>query len=432
MTQSLLSRLEQLDFEVECLTGHLVVHVEGNRLIVFVGNCGLKWLTHCGAQHDALADFEFLGSWKRRDGQCLHHVHTAFSVCVLRLKTNVDGITNGHIANGGVEAGYHLSCHAGECERFTAVARGVKLGAIVEGAYIVDLDLLSFVAHENPFVGVATRASVPCRATKGGHTLNADEYKGYVGVFDSGVGGISILRELVRELPNERFVYFGDSANAPYGEKTTHEVRALSFDIARELHKAGCKAIVIACNTATSAAAAELRSEFDDIPIVGVEPALKPAVLAERNGRVLVMATPMTVRLEKFQDLLREWGSKADVVSVPCEGLAARIEKGHLDAPDVVELLRSLVGSYAGNVDAVVLGCTHYPFVAPQIRAVLGDVPFFTSGEGTARQLRRLLESGGKLNPKNTQGSVHFASSRDTVEELELYQRMYECGDTLV
>ena len=227
-----------------------------------------------------------------------------------------------------------------------------------------------------------------------GSKVKKGSYKDCVGVFDSGVGGISILQGLMRELPHERFVYFGDSANAPYGEKTPEQVLDLSRSIVDSLVCAGCKAVVIACNTATSAAANALRAEYDDIPIVGVEPALKPAVLAERRGRVLVMATPMTVRLEKFRHLMDEWGDAAQVDAVPCWGLAARIEQGHLGDDDVRDLIDELVGAYAGNVDAVVLGCTHYPFVREQIAQVLGDVRFFDGGAGTARQLHRMLKRG--------------------------------------
>lgn len=253
--------------------------------------------------------------------------------------------------------------------------------------------------------------------------MSTGEFQGCVGVFDSGVGGISVLRELVRELPDESFVYYGDSANAPYGEKTPQEVRELSRRIVRRLVGSGCKAVVIACNTATSAAADVLRAEMPELPIVGVEPAVKPAVLAERHGRVLVMATPMTVRLRKFRQLVGEWGNKAEVIAVPCEGLAARIERGDLEAPDLVDLIRELVGAYAGSIDAVVLGCTHYPFVRDQIRAVLGDVPFFDGGAGTARQLRRMLQAHGLLRTEPDGGEVRLLSSKDTPQELELYRQ---------
>ena len=247
--------------------------------------------------------------------------------------------------------------------------------------------------------------------------------EGFIGVMDSGVGGISVLRELVRELPHEDFRFFGDSANAPYGEKTDAQVRALTEAIVERFVSDGAKAVVIACNTATSVAAAGLRDRYD-LPIVGVEPALKPACEALPGGSILVMATPVTLRLEKFQQLEQAYDQACDIVAVPCVGLASRIERGNLDAPDLHELLESLVGEYAGTVDGVVLGCTHYPFVRRQIASVLGDVRFFDGAAGTARQTRRLLAAAGALREKG-EGSVQLASSIDTPEEAALYQRFF-------
>ena len=171
-----------------------------------------------------------------------------------------------------------------------------------------------------------------------------------------------------------------------------------------------------------------LRREHPEVPIIGVEPALKPAVLAVPEGCVLVMATPMTVRLEKFNRLMQQWGGGAEVIAVPCEGLAARIEQGDLGAPDVRALVESLVGSYRDSVDAVVLGCTHYPFIREQIREVVGDVPFFDGGEGTARQLRRRLAECGLLAEQGDGSvpAVRFYSSKNTREELALYRCFYQ------
>lgn len=249
---------------------------------------------------------------------------------------------------------------------------------------------------------------------------------GFVGVFDSGVGGISVLRALVAELPHEDFRFFGDSANAPYGEKTEERVLELSRGIVEGLLADGAKAIVIACNTATSVAAEALRSSYADVPIVGIEPALKPAARALPHGRVLVMATEVTLRLEKYHELVRAWGGECDVVPVPCPGLAARIERGNLDAPDVREMIAGYVGSYTGAVDGVVLGCTHYPFVRRLIADVLGPgVRFFDGGTGTARQLRVRLTDVGLLASRERPGRVEFASSLDTPEELALYESFF-------
>lgn len=245
--------------------------------------------------------------------------------------------------------------------------------------------------------------------------------KGWIGVFDSGVGGISVLKALVAELPHENFYFFGDSANAPYGEKTDEEVYRLSSRIVENFLERGCKAIIIACNTASAVAAAPLRHRFPDVPIIAVEPALKPATLAPKHDRILVMATPVTLRLVKYHKLAQRWGSRSHVISLPCPGLAGRIEKGNLDAPDLKALVEKLVGSYAGTVDSVVLGCTHYPFIKGTIREVVGDVPFFDGGKGTARELKRKLAQHGLLSFSSGPGQVVFDSSIKTDQELKLY-----------
>lgn len=251
-------------------------------------------------------------------------------------------------------------------------------------------------------------------------------YNGYVGVFDSGVGGISVLRQLAATLPAENFVYFGDSANAPYGEKTRDQVARMSRGIVDRLLDEGAKAIVIACNTATSVAAASLRADYAHVPIIGVEPALKPATEQPGVKRILVMATPITLRLDKYQLLAEKWGSGHEVIDAPCPGLAARIEKGDLESPDIYELLEDLVGSYAGAVDAVVLGCTHYPFIARQIREVVGDVPLFDGAYGTALQLQRKLAERGLTTKSSGRGTVEFLSSKPGKDEIELYRSFFE------
>ena len=248
---------------------------------------------------------------------------------------------------------------------------------------------------------------------------------GFIGVFDSGLGGISVLRDMVAELPHERFHFFGDSANAPYGDRTAEDILSLSRAIVRRQLDEGAKAIVIACNTATAAAAAPLRSEYPDLPIIGVEPALKPAALAFPCGRILVMATSTTLALEKFQRLVLRWGSQAEVIPVACVGLVDLIEQGDLSSPEIRSLLEELVGPYRGTVDAVVLGCTHYPFVADIIRDVVGGAPLFDGGEGTARRLHEVLRARGLLAKAEAPGSVSFSSSVNTPSEIALYQRFF-------
>lgn len=253
----------------------------------------------------------------------------------------------------------------------------------------------------------------------------AKRHQDFVGVFDSGVGGISVLSRLAVELPYEDFVYFGDSVNAPYGERSREWVFRRSSDIVDKLLEQGAKAIVIACNTATSSAAAELRAEYAHVPIIGVEPALKPATLAAGVQRILVMATPITLRLDKYQQLSERWGGGHEIIDAPCPGLAARIEQGNLKAPDLKELVESLIGRYRGQVDAVVLGCTHYRFVVRTIRDVLGEIPVFDGAEGTARQLHRRLAERGLLTKSMAPGVITFQTEGSDEATIETYKAFY-------
>lgn len=254
------------------------------------------------------------------------------------------------------------------------------------------------------------------------------KYEGYIGAFDSGVGGISVLRAMVQELPHEKFIYFGDSAHAPYGDKPDSTVRQLAGDVVDRLVAEGVKAVVIACNTATSAAKETIRATHADLPILGVEPALKPALEANIPGDVLVLATRMTLRRDSFQNLEHayEWMSDDLIIHVPCSGLADLVETGDFDSAEMHAYLEDQLGIYRGKVGSVVLGCTHYPFVRKQIRAVVGDVPFFDGGEGTARHLRRRLEENDLLAPATQTGCVTFASSRPDEQTLALYRRLYD------
>ncbi|MBQ9021989.1 MAG: glutamate racemase [Eggerthellaceae bacterium] len=241
----------------------------------------------------------------------------------------------------------------------------------------------------------------------------------FIGVFDSGAGGISVLRALVAELPHEHFRYFGDSAHAPYGDLGEERIRELSVEHATRMINEGAKAIVIACNTATSAAAQYLREMFPELPIIGIEPALKPAALA--GGRILVLATEATVHLEKYHVLAATYGAD-DMTTVACSGLVELIEAGNLDDPAIEAYLQEKIGHLRGQVDSVVLGCTHYPFLKRQISEVLGDVAFFDGAEGTARNLRRRLVEHDLLAPEEEIGTVSLASS--IPGQVELYQRL--------
>ncbi len=231
----------------------------------------------------------------------------------------------------------------------------------------------------------------------------------YIAVIDSGVGGISVLRELVKQMPDENYLYFGDSANAPYGSRTTEEVRALTLQVVEKLMKRGIKALVVACNTATSAAVRILRQMYPQLIIVGIEPALKMAADRFPGGRVGVMATHVTLREEKFAYQAARF-PHVQVERIAAPGLVELIEQGHIHDEPVQTLLCQFLTPYIGKLDALVLGCTHYPFVRSTVAKILGPkTALFDGGEGTARHTRHCLEAAGLLN--DGPGSVLIENS---------------------
>ena len=236
----------------------------------------------------------------------------------------------------------------------------------------------------------------------------------YIAVFDSGVGGISVLRHLRAAMPGERFLYFGDSANAPYGSRTTEEVRQLTLAAADKLTKEyPVKALVIACNTATAAAVKQVRAAYPDLIVIGIEPALKVAADHFPGGRIGVMATEVTLREEKFDLLLHRFDANCTITKIPAPGLVQLVEAGKTDSPEVDALLHTILDAYAGQLDALVLGCTHYPFAAKAISRVLGEtVPLLDGGPGTARETRRRLEKADLLE-NGTGETTILNSARD-------------------
>lgn len=240
-----------------------------------------------------------------------------------------------------------------------------------------------------------------------------------VGVFDSGAGGISVLKTMTRLLPREDFLFYGDDKNAPYGTKGPQEVRALAENAVRFLLDRNAKAVVIACNTATAAAAESLRARYA-MPIIGMEPAIKPASGCRKGGIVLSMATPGTLKSEKYRRLSEKYGE--GVVPLPCPGLMEFVERGILDGGELRDYLQRLFAPFQDQkVDAVVLGCTHYVF----LRSVIAS--FFSKGTrvldgnlGTARQLQRRLTEEGLLAPEGHKGTVTILSSGGEAFEKRL------------
>ena len=245
-----------------------------------------------------------------------------------------------------------------------------------------------------------------------------------IAVFDSGVGGISVLKELIACMPQEHYLYFGDSANAPYGTRTTEEVRALTLAAVEVLYDRGIKALVVACNTATAAAIDELRQRYPDIVVIGIEPALKMATDRFPAGHVGIMATQVTLREEKLEHLVERF-PEARVERIPAPGLVELVEQGKAQSAETQALLERILSPYRGKLDAIVLGCTHYPFVRDTIRKILGEeVAILDGGEGTARQTRRCLEERDWL--RQGEGSVQMENSSGRRELLELGMRLLQ------
>ena len=249
-----------------------------------------------------------------------------------------------------------------------------------------------------------------------------------VAFFDSGLGGISVLRAARRALPHENYIYYGDSANAPYGTKPPAEIRRLAGVVMEKVLALGAKAVVVACNTATGLAVDGLRQQYPDVPIIGVEPAVKPAVEAHPGGTVLVLATPMCLQGQRFRELMERFSDAAEVVPVPCGGLMEFVERGELEGVALQSYLQEKLAPWQGRrVDAAVLGCTHYPFLREAIAEALGpEAEILDGNAGVTAQLHRRLKDQGLLNPAEQPGSVTFYNSLEDPAILELSRMLLE------
>lgn len=236
-----------------------------------------------------------------------------------------------------------------------------------------------------------------------------------IGVFDSGVGGLSVLRSIREQMPNEDVAYLGDQVHVPYGPRSMNQIQGFSEGITRFLLKQSAKIIVVACNTASAAALKYLRETFSDVQFVGMEPAVKPAAEKTQTGKVGVLATPATFQGALYASVVERFGAGVELFQHTCPGLVSQIEAGELDSPKTRAILEdALFPMLQKNIDTVVLGCTHYPFVIPLIKQIVGEnVRVIDPAPSVARQAKRLLEADGLLNPSSANGDVQVFTSGD-------------------
>lgn len=236
-----------------------------------------------------------------------------------------------------------------------------------------------------------------------------------IGIFDSGVGGISVLRAIREQMPEESVIYFGDQGHVPYGPRSMEQIQSFSETITRFLLEQGAKIIVVACNTASAAALKYVREKFPDVPFVGMEPAVKPAAERTQTGKVGVLATPATFQGALYASVVERFANGVELFQDTCPGLVQQIEQGKLNDEETRRILEdALLPMLEKNIDTVVLGCTHYPFVIPLIQQIVGEnVRVIDPAPSVARQAGRLLETGGMRNKSVSRGEVKFYTSGD-------------------
>lgn len=250
-----------------------------------------------------------------------------------------------------------------------------------------------------------------------------------IGLFDSGIGGITVLRELQRLLPAEQFLYLADQARCPYGPRPAEELRAIAAACATWLIERNTKLVVVACNTASAAALADLRHRFPDVPFVGMVPPVKPAAIHTRSRVVGVLATPATIAGDLLRDVVNRWSGGVRVIEQPCPGLVEQIEAGMLDAPGTMELLHHYVTPLlAAGADTIVLGCTHYPLLLPHLQRIAGDnVLLLDAAPAVASRVMQVLVERRLARPESAPaGTLTYATTGDPaalarqIEHLDL------------
>ena len=249
-----------------------------------------------------------------------------------------------------------------------------------------------------------------------------------IGIFDSGLGGISVLKEAVHLMPNEHFIFYGDNENAPYGTKTQEQIDSCVQNVVDQLLQRDVKALLIACNTATAASAKRLRSELT-IPVIGMEPALKPAHELRHGGQILVLATPATLHMDKFLHLMELYGEGA--VPVEGYGIVERVEDGQVRGERILSVLHGLLDEHLKKkTDAIVLGCTHYPLIREALAQVAPGVPLIDGNLGTVRQLGRVLERDGLLCPPGEPGGYELHTTGDEAIYLPRMRLLMDLAPT--
>ena len=253
-----------------------------------------------------------------------------------------------------------------------------------------------------------------------------------IGMFDSGVGGLSVLRAISSELPNEDVLYLADQAHIPYGSKSKKKIRRFAVEITRFLIDQGAKLIVVACNTASAAALHDLRDRFPSVSFVGMEPAVKPAAETTRTGKVGVLATSTTFAGDLYASVVERFAKHVTIYKSACPGLVEEIESGGFETLETRKILKeALEPMLEAGIDTVVMGCTHYPFVIPLIEEITGpEVRTIDPAPAIARQAHRLLKAEGLLNPGESVGKMIFYSSSDVHQFANLLPRLLgESGD---
>jgi glutamate racemase len=263
--------------------------------------------------------------------------------------------------------------------------------------------------------------------------MNRNTQQQPIGIFDSGVGGLSVLKAIRQAFPYEDLLYFGDQVHVPYGPRPAQEIQELSIEITHFLLMQGAKIIVVACNTVTAAALRKLRRYYQEVLFVGMEPAVKPAAEMTITSKIGVLATPATFSSDLYTSLVRRFGKQIQIYTSTCPGLVEQVEKGELNTPKTRGILEAALNPMIEEgIDNIVMGCTHFPFVTPLIQVITGpSVHIIDPAPAIARQTHRLLKKNNLLNPAAERGQTHFYTSAEPENLAELLPLLFDQKGTV-